>query len=1331
MARRLSNPFPSVRTEGGLLPAETLQRIAAGDPKLDGLTPAAYHLPPGERLNEAISRSWSRLVGAWASFTAAREKLPESDAGTTLTRERWLLPLFAELGYGRVPTTKPIPAGGKDYAVSHLWQKTPVHLVSFRADLDTKKPGVSGASRSSPHSLLQELLNRSDDLLWGFVSNGLVLRLLRDNASLSRQAYVEFDLAAMMDGELYSDFTLLWLLAHVSRVEAEKPDRCRLEAWTKAAREEGLRALDTLRDGVEKALEVLGRGFLEEPANTALRQRLASGTLDVQDYYRQLLRLVYRLLFLLVAEDRGLLFHPASAPLARERYLRYYGLSRLRALAAGRRGSRHGDLWAGLVLVMNKLAGDEGCPELALPALGSFLFSDGAMPDLASASLSNASLLEAVRKVALTERDRFLRPVDFRNLGAEELGSVYESLLELHPVLHAEGRGSFELRAAAGSERKTTGSYYTPTSLIECLLDSALDPVLDEAVKAADPEKALLALKVCDPACGSGHFLIAAAHRMARRLASVRTGEDEPDPSATRTALRDVIGRCLYGVDLNPMAAELCRVALWIEALEPGKPLSFLDHHVQVGNSLLGTTPALLAKGIPDEAFTPIEGDEKAACSAWKKRNKAERQQMGLAEAAPEPWEAVRHLADERAGLDATPDASPDGVRAKEERWQRLIASDDYTRSRLLADAWCAAFVWKKTTDPGAPPPVTEETFRRLASRPANVPEAVRQEVVRLREQYQFFHWHLAFPEVFRVPAKGEKPESEALGWSGGFDVVLGNPPWEMQEIKDTEFFAATFPEISTATSAKDKSRLLDQLRATQPDLWLAYVDYARCTNAEGAFTSNSGRFPLGAVGRVNIYRLFVETALQGTGRAGRLGLVIPSGFAFDSFSQPLFRAIFQGRQLVSFHDFENSDGLFPGVHRSQRFGLLTGLGSPGSRSESKFLFFATSTAELREQGRTLLLAPTETESISPISLAPPQVRSERDLLALKALYRKGRALAVADPADAFQVQPTLMFMMNAAMTLHRTGPELERRGLVLEGNRYVAPDEVWLPLYEGKMVAGYDHRSASVRFDPTNPVRRNQPDSFSDEDHRDPKKCAQPLFWVDRADVRRRCEGDLPWLLCVKDVTSATNERTAIASLVPFVALTDSVPWLAGPLDAPAAAFVLANLNSFAVDFAARQKVSGMHLRGNALNELPVLRLDDSHVSVGCFRDRGAAMDFVLPRVLELTYTAWDMQPLANDLGISGPPFSWDTERRVVLRCELDAAFFHLYGIPRSDVHYIMDTFPIVRRNDEQKYGDYRTKNLILEIYDELQRAIDTGKPFVSRLDPPPGDPHAAHGAA
>jgi type I restriction-modification system DNA methylase subunit len=224
------------------------------------------------------------------------------------------------------------------------------------------------------------------------------------------------------------------------------------------------------------------------------------------------------------------------------------------------------------------------------------------MPDLESAELANEHLLLAIRNLGLVKDRSGWRLVDYRNLGSEELGSVYESLLELNPTMELPA-GIFTLDTVAGNQRKTSGSYYTPDSLVQCLLDSALDPVVEQAIKGKTPaeaEKAILALKVCDPAVGSGHFLVGAAHRLAKHLANVRAqaqGESEPSPLYYQHALRDVIGHCLYGVDVNPMAAELCRVSLWLEAIEPGKPLSFLDHHIRVGNSLLGATPALLAKG--------------------------------------------------------------------------------------------------------------------------------------------------------------------------------------------------------------------------------------------------------------------------------------------------------------------------------------------------------------------------------------------------------------------------------------------------------------------------------------------------------------------------------------------------------------------------------------------------------------------------------------------------------------------------------------------------------------------------------------------------------------
>ena len=359
-------------------------------------------------------------------------------------------------------------------------------------------------ARTSPHSLLQEYLNQSDDVQWGMVTNGLRLRVLRDNATLTRQAYIEFDLEAMFEGQVYSDFALLWSICHQSRFETtEKETECILEKWSKDAQEQGTRALDDLRKGVEEAIVFLGQGFLQHPQNTALRDRLKQGDLSAQDYYRQILRLVYRMIFLFTAEDRDLLLLPSAQAETRQRYTEHYSTARLRTLAEKQRGSRHHDRYEALRLVMTLLDSEHGCPDLALPALGGFLFAEKSTKDLNDAKLSNQALLSAVRSLAFITEDSIRRAVDYRNMGPEELGSVYESLLELHPLMNTDA-GSFQLVSAAGNERKTTGSYYTPSSLIEVLLDSALDPVVEERLKAfrdapVQQEKALLDLNVCDP----------------------------------------------------------------------------------------------------------------------------------------------------------------------------------------------------------------------------------------------------------------------------------------------------------------------------------------------------------------------------------------------------------------------------------------------------------------------------------------------------------------------------------------------------------------------------------------------------------------------------------------------------------------------------------------------------------------------------------------------------------------------------------------------------------------------------------------------------------------
>ncbi len=1325
--------FATVRAEGGLFPSDLLVRIASGDGNLGGFDPAAYHLvAPGERVTEAISRAWTRLLPAWNSFRQAREKLSPGDLGTGLTRDRWLLLFFQELGYGRLAACKALTVTGKSYPISHFWQKVPIHLIGFGVDLDQRQPGVAGAARISPHGLVQELLNRSEDHLWGIVSNGLRLRLLRDNASLTRQACVEFDLETMMAEEVYADFALLWLLCHESRLGGDSPQECWLERWVQAAYEQGIRALETLRSGVEDAICVLGTGFLGHPANTLLRDRLRSGALFKEDYYRQLLRLVYRLIFLFVAEERGLLADPQRGVLERDRYVRYYSATRLRRLAESQRGTAHPDLYRSLRIVMEKLSGDEGCPPLALPALGSSLWSPQATPDLSSGELSNRDLLTAVRALTLVKQDHLQRPVDFKNLGTEEFGSVYESLLELHPDVNTDAR-TFGFSAESGLERKTTGSYYTSASLIRCLLDSALEPVLEEAARQSDPQRAILGLRVCDPACGSGHFLVAAAHRIARRLAQIRTGDEEPSPAALRPALREVISHCIHGVDQNPMAVELCKIGLWMEAIEPGKPLSFLDHHILCGNSLIGATPALLKQGIPDEAFQQIEGDDKQTCSSLRRQNRDERRGQATlfsAMAVAEPKAAYTTLSHQSETLEALPEDSIGGVRAKEAQFCRLTESPEYRKARLVADAWCAAFMWKKAA--GAPPPITHAVFLELQKDPDSIPPAVQEEIVRLAGQYRFFHWHLAFPEVFRVPAEG-KPENARAGWSGGFDVVLGNPPWEHTELKEKEWFSTRYPDIANAPTGAARKRKIEELEEHAPALYKEFLEARRYADGMAHFAGNSGRYPLCGRGRINTYAIFAETKRTLISSSGRVGAIVPTGIATDDTTKFFFQDLVGSRSLVSLYDFENREKLFPAVHSRMKFCLLTltGRGRP-TTDGAEFAFFLHRVEDLGEQDRRFTLTAEEIALLNPNTRTCPIFRTKRDAEITKAIYRRVPVLIKEGPPEENPWGVSFsqgLFNMTSDSHLFRTRDQLIAEDWRLEGNVFHKGDSRYLPLYEAKMSQIYNHRAADVVVSARARQRRAQPDTLDSSELVNPDRVVMPLYWVKEHECNQAVAGkwNRQWLLGFTNVTSPTNERTMNPGLFPWAGVGHSMPVVLGTEDAKDFGLLYANLCAFIFDYVVRQKIGGVNLSFFLVNQFPVL--PPAIYGEACaWAVTESVRSWVAQRVLELTFTAWDLKPFANDLGYGSPPFRWDDERRFLLRCELDAAFFHLYGISQEDADYILDTFPIVREKDEERFGEYRTKRVILERYDAMQRAISDGKPYQTVLDPPPADPRLCH---
>lgn len=1357
MRSRTRNPFSTVKTAGLLLPIDLLARIADGNANLPGLTSESYHLDAGDRLNEAAARAWNECSAAWKRFRQEQQKLPTSDAGTTLTRERWLLPLFKELGYGRLQPQKAIPIEDKTYPISHSWGgHIPIHLVSCKLELDKRTPGAAGAASRSPYSLVQELLNRSAQHRWGFLSNGHMLYVLRDNVSLTRAANVEFDLEAMFDGDVFSDFKLLFLLCHESRVEIPsdgKPEDCWLEKWSKLADDQGTRAREKLRDGVENAIKALGAGFLTTKGNAALRERLSSGELATQDYYRQLLRMVYRLLLLLVAEEKKdengrNLLHPLGTPdQVRQRYAQYYSVGHLRTLAGKRRGTTHTDLYESLKLLFLKLR--TGYEPLGIPGLGSFLFSPTATPDLDAAPLTNEFLLDAIRALCITDDTTgrggiVRRPVDFANLGSDELGSVYESLLELHPKIDTD-EGPFSLGTAAGHERKTTGSYYTPTSLINCLLESALDPVAKESLNKPTPaeaEKSLLNLKVCDPACGSGHFLIAAAERLAKYLASLRTGDDEPSTLAIQHAKRDIIGRCIFGVDINPMSVELCQVALWLEALEPGKPFSFLDHHIRTGNSLLGANPELISVGLPDDAFIAIEGDDKKACAVLKKRNKAESKGLGGL-FAEQDAETQAHLQQAAAALEELPDDRPEDIRAKELAFRRHEQTDEYRHKKQLADAWCAAFVIEKHfREPGREMSASGITHAHLNDLAAGrlLPADLATKVESLSNQYQFFHWHLAFPEVFA---------------KGGFDCVLGNPPWEKAELVEKEWFATIRPEIANASTASRRKKLISSLQEEDPLVFEAYCRAVRAVDGVRHFIRDSSRYPLCGVGRVNFYSAFAETNRSLISHKGRVGAVLPSGILTDDSTKEFAQDLLRRQQLVSFFDFDNRQGLFPTVQGNVKFCVLTLSAEPHPTFDAAAQL--GDPADLLDNSNRYMLALNDIVNINPNTWNCPTFAKAADARLVQHIHAISPVVTQEGPPAINPWGVSFkqgLFNMTTDSHLFLMREDLEHDGWRLDGNLFIRGDQVALPLYEAKLTSQDNHRTATFEgISPNDRFRTHAGTNESTLDQlRDPLYRVIPRYWVESTHVRQACPDALGWFIGFRNAISAVaDSRSLVATVVPYAGVGNSMPLLffSGASGAPTP-FVAA-LNSFVLDYVLRQKASGGNLNFYVFKQLPMPT--PSTFSGECSWSRsGRHHVWIHERVLELAYTGWDLEPFAIDCGWSGPPFRWDKERRFLLRCELDAAFFHLYmptersgdwspanggtaesltqirasfPTPRDAVSYIMDTFPIVRRKDEEKYdGDYRTKRTILEIYDAMAEAVRTGRPYQTRLDPPPGPP-------
>ena len=1472
MARRNTSQliYQAIRIEGGLIPADELARLTTlQTPDKTEQTDSLYRIPKGLKLRDEVARFWKIGQSLWTDLQTLRQR--DGVDAHQVTVRNFLVPLLRDvLGFTDLAAGATVEASGHTYNVGYAARggRLPIVLAGHNQLLDAPaerfgelNPDTGKTRRRSPFMLAQEALNASDHSLWAITSNGLSLRILRDNPSLTRPSYVEADLEAIFSEDLYADFTAFWLLAHASRfgVRDAEPTDCPWERWRAAGQEAGVTIRSNLRWQVADALRALGTGFLSHPANTHLREQLqnqetATG-LSKQAFFEELLALVYRLIFLATVEDRtdagtgqSLIFIPGTPKVVQQRYRSGYSITWLRDRAVRRSSfDNHSDLWQALSITFKGLA--VGQSALGLPALGG-LFATDQCPNLDGAEIENRWLLAAIFQLGYFRQTTGLTRVNYRDMGSEELGSVYESLLELVPDIQSLSQphaaklafvGDDVIDASTkGNTRKLTGSYYTPDGPVQELIKSALEPVIADTVKAnpEQPVEALLQLTVCDLACGSGHFLLSAARRLADEVAKLRAPEGAPTSVDYRHALRDVVSHCIYGVDKNPMAIALAKTALWLEAYTPDLPLTFLDHHLRVGDALLGVLdPKILNNGIPDEAYAVLSGDDKSVAAALKKRNKIDLKSWknvvagDLFQASPlaAQADAVEHLADD----------SLQGIAVKRSAWEQAAEQAQHSTLARLADTYVAAFLAPKVSAELERIPLSGYLWGLM--HPTSGPDdnvELADAAYRICRAHSVFHWWLAFPQI---AAKG------------GFSVMLANPPWEVSQLSEEEFFSAKATSVALLAGDKRK-KAIAALESSTPWLWQQFQSAKHDYEAVNLFFRASGRFPLSAVGKLNTYRLFAEAVEQLMSPHGRAGFIVPTGIATDDAAKDYFAYISQHGRLSSLYDFENSSGIFPSVHRSFKFSLVT----LGNASAAEFVCYATRVSHLTEQQRRFMLTPAEFRLINPNTVTCPIFRSQWDAVLTKKLYRatpiliaEGRLEGEPDvnPWGIHFVQG--LFNMTSDSGLFYDKPA----GLELPPR---------LPLYEAKMIHQFDHRWATYN-DAPDKTEGLETANLSDSQRADPNCTVRPRYWVDEAQVlariaqvpsrvtsawlaakqagahdapvdekslefaiaswvagelfRRnagvpdtsdgwsppvmvrafnsasnsletrffrlaqalrgegvegkraftefarwakmdesallgdeelidldewlRCWHDLSsegarvqallsrvdmwmdrlsprWLMGFRDICRSTDERTVIASALPRVGSGNTMPMFFTNQSPAFQAALLGNLCALVLDYIARQKVGGTHLTYGYLKQFPVIPPE---------RYTEADLDYIVPRVLEITHTAHDMQAWADDLADYDPrpvqqrktPYGWHPERRAQIRAELDAYYARLYGLTRDELRYILDpadapfgpggallgpdypseTFRGLKAKEERAYGEYRTRRLVLAAWD------------------------------
>lgn len=919
-----------------------------------------------------------------------------------------------------------------------------------------------------------------------------------------------------------------------------------------------------------------------------------------------------------------------------------------------------------------------------------------------------------------------------------------------------------------GGTRKGAGTFYTRPQLTLPTVRRTLEPLATDDGGVRPPED-LLALKVCDPAMGSGSFLVAALRVLTAAVVEAlhvhgrihpvngRTTVDcallpEADRSLPTDGLeerleavvrRAVVEHCLYGVDKDPLAVELARVALWVETLDRDLPFTFLDHKLRCGDSLVGTWLARF-RDYPLLAFDRQSPDQKwkgvhHAADVWHQALKDKRAQA-LADQVEMLGGQVRAFGgtnDEelKAAVDrvrrlyrdlrAVPAGRPD-ERARIWR-DRIQADPALARVREAFDAWCALWFW----------PLDRLDAVPLPSQLAAPGEDARAVVRELRATRRFFHWELEFPDVF----------TEA---GAGFHAVVGNPPWEVQKPNSKEFFSNHDPLYRAygKQEALRVQRALFEGRASIEEQWLAYNgdfkdrgnfvkhaaepfgdgkvadhgggDVSLVRGKEGARLHKAWRarrarwtgtadpahpFRHQGSADLNTYKMFVEVGHALLRPGGQVGMVVPSGIYTDKGTGDLRKLLLQGCRWRWLYGFENRDQIFD-IHRSFKFCVL--VAEKGGRTEALQAAFMRHDLEDWAEAKGVLDYPAErVTAFSPKSLSVLEIRSRQDLAVLTKLYENGVLLGDDGP-EGWGIKYGTEFHMTNDSKLFIARDKAEAGGFRPDqyGRWVNEAGEVLLPLYEGRMIGQFDFSEKGwVSGKGRSAVWREIPWE---------EKRIEPQFLMRREDFIESGYGNNG---CARagfmDVTSATNRRTMISALIPPYPSGNKVPILSTAASATA---LVGALCSTTFDWQLRQRLGGVTLNYFIVEETGLPKPQETVQAIEAFALRLAAAGS--PLLAEFRRSTGS-QRSARRLWAITP------HERLRLRCMLDAIVAALYGLDRDDFAWILKDcdHPAAKLSDKafcrqldpkgfwrvDKTEDPELRHTVLSLaaFDDLQAAI------------------------